>query len=718
MSFAEYLDFFAEAPLRHSRSAIEYCVDAIDYFGSYEIDGPLGKQTRYAIFDLAWLSTEQDGVPLVGQEDVQDALVRHLRNAKREGRSVRMPLLHGPNGSAKSTLIDCLRRGIEHYASLEEGALYRFQWVFPRREPGRGVVGFMNTGESSSATESYAHLSDEQIEVRFRSELRDHPLFLLPEAERKAFLEHLGCDTAPLSDWFLNGDLCSKNRKLFDALLQANAGDATRVLRHVQVVRYFISARYRCGAATIAPQMSVDASERQQTMDRTIGTLPSALHSLNLFDVYGDWVDAYGGILEFSDLLKRPLEAIKYLQHTIETGRINLQTQDFQTNSLALASANDVQLNALKKHHEYESFRGRINPIRVSYLLSYLKELSIYQRLGNEGGWSTHDPHALTLAARFAVLTRLKPINEDVLPDNLKECAGTISPVEKLELYSLGSTPSRLTVTQSQGLLSHLAILLRDGAEAEDYEGGVGASPREIRQLLMDAVSSGNRGYLSAFSVFKELESLCRREEEYLWLQLEPLEQGFRSPKLMLDELYEWLLMQFEEHFRIASGLVEMSNSGEWFSRYLEQVALWVKGEKRKNAHSGADEDPDETLMAEVEALAGRTENFGDFRNWVVTKVGGWSLANPGEAIQPWIVFGEVLKQIQDRRFEALSERLETLCSDVLLVASDEATWPAEERRRHEAEAVITRLEQQFAYRRDMLVEYCDAYLKERSGGS
>jgi len=50
-----------------------------------------------------------------------------------------MPLLHGPKGSAKSTVAACIMAALEHYSTLDEGALYRFHWVFPTKEHGEGV---------------------------------------------------------------------------------------------------------------------------------------------------------------------------------------------------------------------------------------------------------------------------------------------------------------------------------------------------------------------------------------------------------------------------------------------------------------------------------------------------------------------------------------------------------------------------------------------------
>jgi serine protein kinase len=50
--------------------------------------------------------------------------------------------MHGPNGSAKSTIAACVLRALEHYSTLDEGAVYRFHWVFPSKKTVRGAIGF------------------------------------------------------------------------------------------------------------------------------------------------------------------------------------------------------------------------------------------------------------------------------------------------------------------------------------------------------------------------------------------------------------------------------------------------------------------------------------------------------------------------------------------------------------------------------------------------
>src|SRR6201999_973625 len=145
--------------------------------------------------------------------------------------------------------------------------------------------------------------------------------------------------TESANDWMARGQLSHKSQQIFEALLSSYDGSYTEVLKHVQVERYFISQRYRTGAVTIGPQMSVDAGERQITADRSLAALPASLQAVTLYEAKGELIEAAGGLLEFSDLLKRPLDAFKYLQLSIETGEVALGAQSVQLNCVMVGSA-------------------------------------------------------------------------------------------------------------------------------------------------------------------------------------------------------------------------------------------------------------------------------------------------------------------------------------------------------------------------------------------
>src|ERR1043165_1694145 len=139
MSFSEYLALAFAEPTRQLRSSTQYIVDCFDHYGSEKVKYPWGEVTRFKLFDAPWDNGEDR---LFGQEQVQNTTYRILRTFVQDGRPNKLILLHGPNGSAKSTFIRCLGRGLEHYSTLDEGALYRFSWIFPAQKHTRSGIGF------------------------------------------------------------------------------------------------------------------------------------------------------------------------------------------------------------------------------------------------------------------------------------------------------------------------------------------------------------------------------------------------------------------------------------------------------------------------------------------------------------------------------------------------------------------------------------------------
>src|SRR5690606_23266271 len=135
----------------------------------------------------------------------------------------------------------------------------------------------------------------DQIDARLFVELRDHPLFLLPQGPRRELIERLyteaGCDRKP-PRWITHGGLCQKSRRIYETLLASYGGSLDEVLRHIQVERYFSSRCYRVGAVTLGPQLSVDAGARQVTVVRSVAGRPASLQGLALFEVFGELVYA------------------------------------------------------------------------------------------------------------------------------------------------------------------------------------------------------------------------------------------------------------------------------------------------------------------------------------------------------------------------------------------------------------------------------------------
>lgn len=726
LSFGEYVRTFMEAPRLHARSSSQYLRDVLDHFGSEERETPVGRERRFRLFDLPF-EPEARALRVAGQEEVQVALYRALGTFVRSGKANKLVLLHGPNGSAKSSLVGALLRGMEAYSRTPEGALYRIHWIFPseRRLRGGGL-GFGPRAEGAEL-ESYAHLEGEATDARLSCPMKDHPLLLVPRAERRRLLEEhcrptnregAGETDFVLSDYLLDGEPCHTCRQVHDALLGTYQGDWLKVLRHVQVERFYVSARYQQAAVTVEPQLSVDAGYRQVTADRSVAALPPALHTVTLFEPHGALVAANRGIIEYSDLLKRPLEAFKYLLGTSETGRVSLDHFVLQLDVVMIASSNEKQLAAFKESPEFPSFKGRLELVRVPYLRRASVEREIYDRQITRASVGRHvAPHATEVAAAWAVLTRLKrPIPERYEGD-LRELVRGLTPVDKLGLYDTGEAPDRLSLAQAKILRKHAPDLYRESEVYPSYEGKAGASAREIKSALLRAAEAPGSRCLVPRAVLAELEALCRDETVHDFLQQEVVD-GYHDHDEFVRAVEARYLDAIDEEIRDSMGLVSESQYRDLFARYVAIVSHWVKGEKMRNPLTGAYEPPDEQRMAEVEGIVmAAGSDPREFRRGLISAVGAFRLDHPeGEAIDYVAIFPDLFRRLRDQYFEERRREIRRIREDVLRYLSDERGG-LEERARRRVEETLRTLRDRYGYCEDCARDAVLFLLRKRYEG-
>jgi predicted Ser/Thr protein kinase len=676
LSFDAWLNEVIAHPRRHIRNAARYLMDVVASFGVDDVKLPTGTFRRWKLFDQQF----DDGRGRVaGQERVQSALVRVLENFVRSGRIDRLVLLHGPNGSAKTSLIQALTRAAEVYSHTDDGALYRFNWVFPTGSVQKGRLGF--GGTSSTHAGSYAHLDAAAIEARVPCELKDHPLFLLGRSDRAALFSRLVDDGGLPADFTIpdvlkNGDLSVKNRRIFDALMASYQGDVREVLRHVQIERFYLSRRYRQGVVAVEPQLAVDAFSRQVTADRSLAHLPASLQHVALYETAGALNDANRGILEFNDLLKRPLDAWKYLLVATEQAQASLDHTSLFLDVIMLASSNELHLDAFKGHPDWPSFKGRMELITAPYLLRVSDEISIYADQVPRALTGQHvAPHALEIAARFAVLTRLEPPQFEKADgdgghadahDNGRAVARTLTPLEKLALYDDGSVPERLSQKDKKDLRAVAGALYEEHAHGDQYEGRHGASAREIRVVLLNAAQDRRFDHLSPIAVLDELRELVKARSSYEWLRRDVV-RGYRDAGAFVEALASWLAHVLEGEIREAMGLVKSGSHVETFERYLKHVSAWTKGEKLVDVTTGRLIDADVELMKGVEAvLMSKGDTADDFRRSLIAQIGAYKLEHPDDAVDYELLFGNYMKRLNEDFYAARKKVVDRIEEDFL----------------------------------------------------
>ncbi|MEN9722244.1 MAG: hypothetical protein RJB38_230 [Pseudomonadota bacterium] len=682
LAFDEFLGVLGTSPEKQLRGSAAYTADMMDHFGTKGLSKENAESGSAAIqrFQLFDRCQELGARRVVGQELVQNQIYRTLRTFARQGHNNRMILLHGPNGSAKSSIAQALMVGLEAYSQSAEGALYTFNWIFPIEKLIKGGIGLGGTSASRETPRSYAHLGDDEVAARLPCELRDHPILLIPAKDRPGFLEEfLGKERAEalwkvMPQHLRRGELCHRCRQITDALLVSYQGSLKRVLTHVQVERFFLARRYRRGLVTIEPQLHVDANYQQLTMNRSIAQLPAALQGLNLFSLSGDLVDGNRGMVEFSDLLKRPVDSFKYILGLCETQSVNVGAAITYLDTLFIGSANELQLDAFKEYPDFTSFKARIELIRVPYLVEVSKEAEIYQELVEQVAGAKHvAPHATWAAALWSVLTRLKKPNTVNYSPTISAIVSALTPLEKAQLYDRAEIPAGLSAEDRKVLRSHVDRVRDEYINVPYYEGRTGASAREIKSILFDAAQNSEFPCLSPLAVLREIEAFTKHVSEYEFLKND-VKDGYHDAVEFIATVRQEYLNRVDSEVRESIGLYDSRQWEEFLRKYVQHLAVAIKKERIKNPITGKMEDPDRSLMEEFERIVdapGKTAPDSDelkgFRQNIISQVGAWSLDHPHEPVVYAKVFPDYWKKLEKHFYESQKAVL-TKMHEVLLV--------------------------------------------------
>jgi serine protein kinase len=640
LTFDEYMTMFEKHPQKELRTCCIYLRDMFDYFGTHA-------NGAFKVFT----KEHADAPPVHGQVKTQKRIYNYLQNFTEEGYNNKFILLVGPNGSSKSSLIKKIMLAAEDYAATDEGSLYSFSWIFPIDQFVKGSLGLSGQGVEKNLN-SFAFLEDKDISAILTSELKDHPLLLIPLKTRQNLIEdafkkdHSKLESIRKS-YLYNGDLSQRNRLIFDALLKSYKGNYQDVFKHIRVERLFINRRYSIGATTIEPQLHVDANLQQITMDRRLASLPPSLQSLNLFSISGEVVLANRGILEFSDLLKRPLDTFKYLLMTMESKTINLHGILTELDIFFIGSSNEIHFAAFKQHPDFNSFKGRFNFLRVPYLMSYKEEEKIYQeqiqKLKEE---AIFEPHALEAICLWSVMTRMRaPISKSYREEKLGKIAESLSPIEKCLLYADRETPDSYDSESRQILKAGIEEIMNEYENDSMYEGKFGISPREVKQIIYDLAYNNNS--VSFVEVLDYLNSLIDKKAEYDFLNIS--HQGdYHNPKRFIELIEVYNLDKLDTEVRESLGLVDDRSYEDYISKYILSINALIKGEKVKNNVTGKFETPDSYFINEFESNVHMNEAPEKFRSSLIARLGAFALDNPGKTIVYAEVFEDLVHLLQE----------------------------------------------------------------------
>ncbi len=574
-SFSDYLEMVLRRPAI-ARNAYQRLYDMITHFGVERFTRMRQDMVRYPFFSDP-IDNGKDSI--FGMERSLMQLVDFFRSAAHGyGTESRILLLHGPVGSAKSTIVRLLKKGLEYYSKLEEGALYTFSWRIP--------------------------CSDGQDEIH-QCPMHEDPLLLIPVDARREVIALINKDLDELHQIRIEGELDPFCRKMFEDLLVRYDGDWRKVMDHITVRRIVLSEKDRRGIGTFQPKDEKNQDSTELTGDinyRKIAEYGSDSDP-RAFNFDGELNIANRGLVEFIEVLKLDVAFLYDLlgasqEHSIKPKKFAQTDID----EVIIGHTNEPEYKKLQSNEMMEAFRDRTIKIDMPYSTRLDDEIKIYEKdFNNERIRGIHiAPHTIEVAAMWAVLTRL---------EEPKKAGLTL--LQKLKLYTGRSIPN------------YTEDSVRDLMAAAAREGMDGISPRYIQDKLSNALVSD-----------QALQEKCINP----FMLMNELEGGLTHHSLINDEETKkrWrdlLGVVRQEYEDILKAEVQRAISADedairrLCSNYIDNVRAYTQHEKVRNKYTGKDEEPDERLMRSIEEKIEIPDSRkDDFRQEIMNYIGALAL--------------------------------------------------------------------------------------------
>jgi serine protein kinase len=589
-TFQDYLDIVARNP-RATRNAFQRIYDLVMEYGTEEFQDAKKRLIRYKFFSDPSFNRDD---AIFGSEITLMRLVNFFKAAAQGyGTEKRVLLLHGPVGSAKSTIVRRLKKGLELYSRTDAGALYTFDWYLGELPEDGKLPPY-----PAKLKEARDGIEGDWVP----SPMNEEPLLLIPHDVRPQLLRDFNEGRAPEERIHIIGDLCPPSRYYYRELMQRYDGDWTKMIRHVRCRRLIFSEQDRVGIGTFQPKDEKNQDSTELTGD--INYRKIAIYGSDsdprAFNFDGEFNIANRGLIEFIEMLKLDVAFLYDLlgasqEHKIKSKKFAQTDID----EVIIGHTNEPEYRRLEGNEFMEALKDRTVRIDVPYITKLKDEIRIYERDFNTQKVPVHiSPHTLEMAAMWAVLTRL---------EEPKKAGLTL--LQKLKLYDGKTLP---------GFTEDNIKELRKEAK---HEGMQGISPRYVQDKISNAlVNYQEDGYINPFMVMNELDS------------------GLKNHPLITDDAQrqryrELLSIVKEEYTEIVKNEVQRAISADeeaikrLCANYIDNVKAYTQREKVVNKFTGQTEEPDERLMRSIEKKIDIPESRkDDFRREIMNYIGALAI--------------------------------------------------------------------------------------------
>lgn len=574
-NFSEYLKLVEKNP-KVSRTSFQRLYDMIITYGTEEFTEYKKKIVHFKFFEDPF-DNGKDGV--FGLDIHLMKLVNAFKAASRQyGTEKRILLLHGPVGSAKSTVVRLLKKGLEAYSRTLDGALYSYSWMKKDLADSRNIFGLAN---------------------EIPCPMHEDPLRLIPLDLRDKVMSEINKHLKEEEKIILEGDLCPSCRYIYRELLNHYKGDWAKAMEHIKVRRIVLSEKDRIGIGTFQPKDEKNQDSTELTGDinyRKIAEYGSDSDP-RAFNFDGEFNIANRGLIEFIEVLKLDVAFLYDLLGASQEHKIKPKKfAQTDIDEVIIGHTNEAEYKRFQSNEFMEALRDRTVRIDLPYITKLHEEIKIYEKdYRQDRVRGKHiAPHTLEMGAMWAVLTRLEEPKK-----------ANLTLMQKLKLYDGKSLP---------GFTEDNVKELRKEATREGLDG---ISPRYIQDKISNSLVSDVGGScINPFMVLNELESGLRH---HVLLKGEDQRKRYGELLALVKEEYEDVVKN--EVQRAISADEEAI--ARLCSNYIDNVKAYTQKERVKNKYTGQDEEPDERLMRSIEEKIDIPESRkDDFRREIMNYIG------------------------------------------------------------------------------------------------
>lgn len=457
-----------------------------------------------------------------------------------------------------------------------------------RTETGKRIlilVGPVSSGKSTIATMLKRGLEEDPTPIYAIKgcPIHEEPLHLIPRSQRPKWEEVLGVK--------IEGDLCPMCRfnLLEDEQYRDDQGNV--LWEKFPVVQIRLSERRRCGIGTFQP-----SDPKNQDISELIGRVDLSKITLygetdpRAYSLDGELEVANRGLMEYVEILKCDIK-FHYLLITLAQEQV-IKAPGFPQiyiDTVLLSHTNQTEFEKFKALKENEALHDRMYPIFVPYNLRVREEEKIYQKLIERSEFRDIHlaPYTLTVAAQFAILTRLTESN--LCPN----------PIKKMKYYN--GEP----VAEKEKDQIDLIQLRLEGKKKG--EGMSGISPRFVTNALNVALAE--KESVGCVNPLDAIRALRANFEHHIGFTDE---EKSRYMGLLLGEK-DSVLSEYKE---IAKKEVNRAflfayedQAQALFDNYMKNATAYCLKKKIRDPVTGEEQEPDEKLMRSIEEMIGVSEN-------------------------------------------------------------------------------------------------------------